>query len=141
MEKTLALNLKKAKLKVTPQRLTIYSYLVNSKDHPNVERIYNDLKPSNPSMSLATVYKNVAALRDAHLITEFNVGENNNRYDANIDFHTHLVCSSCHNIYDYYVNIPLDNIINDLKNNTDFQVKEQRLVFYGLCNHCVKKDQ
>ncbi len=139
MEKSLVQNLKNAKLKVTPQRMAIYSYLINSNIHPSAEKIYNDLKPDNPSMSLATVYKNVAALRDAHLITEFNIGEDKHRYDANTDFHTHLVCKSCHNVYDYYENISLDNIINNLSNNMNFQVDEKEIVFYGICKNCAEK--
>ena len=70
---TLAANLKQNHLKVTPQRLAIYSYLINTTAHPSVETIYNDLKEEHPSLSLATVYKTVASLRDAHLVTEFNV--------------------------------------------------------------------
>ena len=54
---TLAANLKQNHLKVTPQRLSIYSYLTNTTAHPSVETIYNDLKEEHPSLSLATVYK------------------------------------------------------------------------------------
>ena len=45
--------------KVTPQRIAVYSVLANSKEHPNAEMIYNQLKPMYPTMSLATVYKTV----------------------------------------------------------------------------------
>lgn len=138
MEQSLVLNLKNAKLKVTPQRMAIYTYLINATIHPSAEKIYNDLKPENPSMSLATVYKNLAALRDAHLITEFNIGEDKHRYDARTDFHTHLVCRHCHNVYDYYGDIPLDNIVKDLSNNVDFQVSDKEIIFYGICKHCAK---
>ena len=37
---TLAANLKQNHLKVTPQRLAIYSYLINTTAHPSVETIY-----------------------------------------------------------------------------------------------------
>lgn len=136
MEKDLVHNLKKAKLKITPQRMAIYSYLMYSANHPSAETIYNDLKPKYPSMSLATVYKNIAALRDAHLVREFNVSEDSHRYDANTDFHSHLVCKCCHNIFDYYSNISFNSTIANLKGNMDFDVEEQELVFYGLCKNC-----
>ena len=98
---TLAANLKQNHLKVTPQSLAIYSYLINTTAHPSVETIYNDLKEEYPSLSLATVYKTVASLRDAHLVTEFNVGEDSHRYDANTSFHPHLICTRCHCVVDY----------------------------------------
>ena len=103
----LAENLKANKLKVTPQRLAIYTYLMNTTSHPTVETIYNDLKEDFPTMSLATVYKTVASLRDVHLVKEFNVGEDSNRYDANTDSHSHLICTKCHNVYDYYGDIDI----------------------------------
>lgn len=139
MENILANNLKNAKLKVTPQRMAIYSYLINTKSHPSAETIYKALKPDHPSMSFATVYKNVAALRDAHLIMEFNVGEDSHRYDANTDFHTHLVCRDCHNVYDYYGDIHLDQAVSDVKGNTDFIIEDPKIIFYGVCKHCLTK--
>lgn len=136
MENILAENLRSAKLKVTPQRMAIYTYLVNTKAHPSAETIYKDLKPDNPAMSLATVYKNVAALRDAHLITEFNIGEDSHRYDANMDFHTHLVCTQCHSIYDYFGDIDLQDTINSLNADMGFRSQEQEIIFYGTCSNC-----
>lgn len=136
MEKNLVLNLKNAKLKVTPQRMAIYSYLMNSDNHPSAETIYKDLKPDYPSMSLATVYKNIAALRDAHLVNEFNVGEDSHRYDADTEFHTHLVCKCCHNVFDYFSDISFNSTIMNLKGNMGFDVEEQELVFYGICKQC-----
>ena len=140
MDEILTSNLRKAKLKVTPQRMAIYSYLMNTTSHPSVESIYNDLKPMHKSMSIATVYKNVATLRDAHLVTEFNVGEDSHRYDANTSFHTHLVCKNCHNVCDYFGGVELDKQIKNLKDNMNFDVKEQEVIFYGICDKCQHKD-
>ncbi|MFR8974792.1 MAG: transcriptional repressor, partial [Eubacteriales bacterium] len=39
------------------QRESILNYLRNTKEHPTAERIYADLKPSLPNLSLATVYR------------------------------------------------------------------------------------
>ena len=50
--------------KVTPQRLAIYQVLANTKEHPSAEMIFNQLQPSYPTMSLATVYKTVEILRE-----------------------------------------------------------------------------
>lgn len=140
MKNNPANNLRNAKLKVTPQRMAIYSYLIQSHSHPNAETIYNDLKHDYPSMSLATVYKNLAALRDVNLINEFNVGEDSHRYDANTSFHTHLVCRCCHRLYDYYGDVSLDNTISDLKNNMNFNVDEQEIIFYGICKECLNSN-
>lgn len=134
--KELAENLKKANLKVTPQRLAVYSFLIGSKEHPSVETIYKALRPEYPSMSLATVYKTVAALRDAHLVTEFNVCEDSHRYDANTAFHTHLICKKCHNVYDCDVSLPLNRLCNEIDKNNGFAVENEEVNFYGVCENC-----
>ena len=43
-------------LKVTPQRIAVYNMLLGTTAHPNAEMIYKTLEPTNPTMSLATVY-------------------------------------------------------------------------------------
>ena len=44
------------KLKLTPQRLAVYKYLMSTNEHPSAEIIYKSLQPEYPTMSLATVY-------------------------------------------------------------------------------------
>lgn len=132
--------LREKKLKVTPQRLAIYSYLVNSPEHPTVETIFNDVKVSFPSMSIATVYKTVAALRDAKLVREFNISEDCNRYDANTNEHSHIICTKCHNIEDYYGKFDIGDDIQRLELISGFRVESKDINFYGLCKKCRNKE-
>lgn len=134
----LAESLKANKLKVTPQRLAIYTYLMNTTSHPTVETIYNDLKNDFPTMSLATVYKTVASLRDVHLVKEFNVSEDSNRYDANTDFHSHVICKKCHNVFDYFGNIDIQKNIQELQELSGFKIDAYDINFYGVCEKCSK---
>lgn len=133
----LADNLKANKLKVTPQRLAIYNYLANTTCHPTVETIYNNLKDDFPAMSLATIYKTVASLRDAHLIREYNFSEDFNRYDANVKRHFHVVCTKCHSVKDYHASIDLSKNINELNN---YEINDYDINFYGICDKC-REDQ
>jgi Fur family peroxide stress response transcriptional regulator len=132
----ISMALKSAGLKVTPQRIAIYTYLIDTKAHPSVETIYHDLKEDYPAMSLATVYKTVATLRDAHLIQEFNVGEDSHRYDAVTDFHPHLVCTCCHRVYDYSAEISFRKLKQQVKQQTDFEINNLSVNFYGICSEC-----
>ncbi len=129
-------NLKANKLKVTPQRLAIYTYLLNTTAHPTVETIYNDLKEDFPTMSLATVYKTVASLRDVHLVKEFNVSEDSNRYDANVDFHSHVICTKCHSVSDYFGDIDISENIDEIQKMSGFKINAYDVNFYGLCEKC-----
>ncbi len=136
---TFSEKLREKKLKVTPQRLAIYSYLANSGAHPTVETIYNDIRADFPSMSIATVYKTVAALRDAGLVREFNISEDSNRYDAHMDEHAHIICTKCHCIEDYYGSFDMGEDICRMELASGFSIESRDMNFYGLCEKCRDK--
>ena len=48
--------LKEKGLKVTPQRLAVYSALKNTKSHPSAEDIHKMLLTDNPSISLSLIH-------------------------------------------------------------------------------------
>ena len=107
--------------------------------------IYNDLKEEHPSLSLATVYKTVASLRDAHLVTEFNVGEDSHRYDANTSFHPHLICTRCHCVVDYLnptalESSALSNLRTQIAEKKGFRAEAQEFDIYGICPDCQAKE-
>ena len=49
--------------KITPQRLAIVEILAKSEGHPSVEDIYEQIKDDFPTMSLATVYRNIVLIK------------------------------------------------------------------------------
>jgi len=49
--------------KITPQRLAIVKILAKSEGHPSVENIHARIKKDFPTMSLATVYKNILLIK------------------------------------------------------------------------------
>ena len=133
-------NLKNSNLKVTPQRLAIYSYLYHNHTHPNAETIYNFVKEDNLTISLATVYKTLKTLRDYGLIQEINVGEDSFRYDLQTTPHSHIICTKCNSIIDYFVeNDIVSNIKDKINNEIDFDVQASQMYFYGVCKNCRAK--
>ena len=91
--------LKSKELKATPQRISVLKEL-DKKKHPTIDDLYDSLKKENPSMSLATVYKNLAMLKEKGVVIEVNVADGKMRYDIYSKPHIHVVCSSCGAIED-----------------------------------------
>jgi Fur family peroxide stress response transcriptional regulator len=91
--------LKTKELKATPQRISVLKEL-DKKAHPTIDDLYNALKKENPSMSLATVYKNLATLKEKGVVIEVNTAEGKMRYDIYSKPHIHLVCQQCGAIED-----------------------------------------
>lgn len=127
--------LKSKGLKVTPQRLAIFNVLYNTTSHPSAETIYNALQETNPTMSLATVYKTLDCFKKNGLVQELNVGEDSFRYDVCADSHPHLICVECHKVSDLKSDI-LQNIRTQVSAETNFKLLSEQLYFYGTCPTC-----
>ncbi len=139
MDKSI-LNLRNSFLKVTPQRVAIYEYLLSTYSHPTAQTIYEAIRVQFPSISFATVYKTLNILRDAGLVLEFNVGGDCFRYDANTLSHPHFICRKCNDVSD--LNIPKDisDFSDALSNSNDgYQIDHADIYLYGTCNTCNKE--
>ena len=129
---------KEKKLKLTPQRLSVYKYLLSTKEHPSAETIYKAIHVDSPTISLATVYKAVNTLVNIGLIQELNVGEGNFRYDANANIHLHIQCVKCGKVEDLD-GYSLDYINNEAKEYSGYDVLYNKVYFYGVCTKRKKR--
>lgn len=127
---------KRKGLAVTEQRLAIYGALSESRAHPSAEAIYKKLRPSRPSLSLATVYKTLQAFHDRGLISLVNAPHTEARYDSITDVHHHLICNGCGAIEDVF-----DSTLDGLSppNAAGFRYLSHSVHFRGLCKACNRK--
>lgn len=123
--------------KLTPQRLAILNYLEGNTRHPSAEDIYKAVSKKFPTMSLATVYTTLGALKGKKSVLELTIDPDKKRYDPETSLHNHLICVSCKRIID----IPAPNTI-DLPDTIkqDFSFIESHVEFYGLCLECKKRN-
>ncbi len=126
---------KEKNLKLTLQRINIYSYLRSTCEHPSVDTIYKHIKQIIPSISLATVYKTLNTLVDAGLVRVLNVCEENFRYDSNINTHGHVKCTECNKVEDIILN---DTLLNSLTAE-NYKINNFDLILYGKCKSCLSK--
>ena len=129
--------LKQHNLKVTPQRVAILEYVLNSFSHPTADTIYQGMVESYPSMSLATVYKTLDTLRNQGVIVELNLGEDSNRYDANKAPHAHFKCISCNAVIDICLNGVIEHIGEEVAREYGVSVLDQRMFLFGKCPKCL----
>jgi Fur family transcriptional regulator, peroxide stress response regulator len=128
--------LKENNHRITPQRLAVVKILAKSEGHPSVENIYEQVKKKFPTTSLATVYKTLSLVKELGEVLELAFADNSNRYDGNKPFpHPHLICISCKKIIDpEFKNI--NGFIEKLAHDTDFEIINHRLDFFGYCPDC-----
>jgi Fur family peroxide stress response transcriptional regulator len=126
---------RKMGLSVTMQRLAIYNDLYATDSHPTAEEIYDRLKGKIPTLSLATIYKNLDVLAKHNLITKTRITGERARDDANLSEHHHLVCKSCGMIQDVY-NEDLNRLSLPKKIQDGFELSSYRIDFLGICKNC-----
>jgi Fur family transcriptional regulator, peroxide stress response regulator len=133
--------LRENQYRITPQRLAILRVLAESKGHPSVETIYERVKPTFPTTSLATIYKNIAVLKGLNQVLELGFSDDSNRYDGNRPYdHPHLVCTVCKKILDPDVSA-LADMTGELARKTGFAITRHRLDFFGVCPECQGKTE
>jgi Fur family peroxide stress response transcriptional regulator len=123
--------------KLTPQRLAIARVLSVSEGHPNVETIFERLQDSFPTMSLATVYRNVLLFKSLNEVLELGFPDGSNRYDGNKpNPHPHVICIKCKKIVDPDLD-SLDEMKKEVALETNFKILNHRLDFFGICSNCM----
>jgi Fur family transcriptional regulator, peroxide stress response regulator len=121
-------------LQVTYQRLAIYQSLLDSKDHPSAEDIYQQVRRRFPMISLGTVYKTLERFHEVALIQRVSPMTDVARYEAKTTAHHHLICLECQTIVDLE-DPTLDEKIQ-LPEENGFQVLRRQVVIQGLCPLC-----
>lgn len=124
-------------LKLTPQRLAILNYLKGNKNHPSADDIYTHVSKRFPTMSFATVYNTLEALRKKGNVIELTIDPAKKRFDPNTEPHHHLICLKCSRIVDIYGDFKLD-VPNGQQEG--FELIGNHIEFYGICPRCKKSD-
>jgi Fur family peroxide stress response transcriptional regulator len=137
---TIICKLKDNGYKITPQRIAIIKILAKSVDHPSAEAIYEQLKENFPTMSLATVYRNLCVIKSLDEVLELGFPDGSNRYDGKKPYpHPHIICIKCGKIVDPDLD-SLDDMKNEVARETRFKILNHRLDFFGICSDCQAKE-
>lgn len=123
------------KIKLTPQRIAILNYLDGNKSHPSAEDIYKAVSKQFPTMSFATVYNTLEALKNKGGVQELKIDPSKRRYDPDCTRHHHLICAECREITDLHQDFNLA-LPEDVTRG--FEVRSNNIEFYGVCQNCRK---
>ncbi|MDP2690656.1 MAG: transcriptional repressor [Deltaproteobacteria bacterium] len=121
--------------KLTPQRIAILQFLEGNTSHPTADDIYREIRKKHPTVSFATVYNTVQALKDRGEILEITIDPERKHFDPNPQPHHHIICSVCGKIGDIFVDysealgLPEDVL-------KEFHTTGNHIDFYGICKGC-----
>jgi len=125
--------LKNSDLKATIQRTSILRS-IDQAGHINIDEIYEDVKELYPTLSLATIYKNIILMQQNNVIIEVPMNGQKSKYELKKEDHIHLICQSCGMIQDTEIPPQTQKALS-IEN---FQLKRSQINLYGLCAQCQK---
>ena len=117
------------------QRELIYQAVCDTASHPSAQMLYEHSKVKHPSLSLGTVYRNLATLEQMGKIVKVQSPQNVDRYEKTQLEHGHFYCVKCHSIYDIAFD-DLQKTKASLENKTSFTINTLKLQCYGICCQC-----
>ncbi|ADV46286.1 Fur family transcriptional regulator [Nitratifractor salsuginis] len=130
--------LKEHGLKATFQRMTILA-AIDRMGHANVDEIYEEVRQSHPTLSLATVYKNIVTMVEQGVLVEVPIVGKKSKYELKKKEHLHLICTECGSVRDQALDEILSEDTDKVAWDSSFELKERQLNLYGICSDCRNK--
>jgi len=122
-------------LRNTVQRKIILEAMQTMHGHPTAEDVYRGIQKKYPTISKATVYRNLHQLASVGSIALVLIPGSAERFDDRISQHYHFCCRACGGIFD--VDIEYLSGINDaVAKQYDFAVDAHDVIFNGICANC-----
>lgn len=118
------------------QREAIMNFLMQRKDHPTAEVIYDNVRMIYPKISLGTVYRNLSLLTDTGEIRRLRTKDSKDHYDADLSPHYHFICDKCNSISDIYPDKP-EIYIDAAREKTKARITGHEVFYYGICSSCI----
>ena len=106
--------------------------------HYSPENVYAEVRRRTPSISLATVYKNLRLFVEHGLLREVSPHASTLLVEGNLEPHHHLVCTRCKAVQDIEGDfINLKRLSRQAPRG--FDLSQPLVEVFGLCRRCSAK--
>lgn len=123
-------------LKSTRQRDLILRTFLETKDHINVESLYQKVKVVNAHIGYATVYRTMKLLKEGGLVSERHFDQGHALYEPlHAEHHDHLICLKCHAIYEFSDD-QIERLQDRIAKKFKFKLVHHKHELYGICRNC-----
>lgn len=122
--------------RLTRQRRLVLQVLEESREHLDAEKLYDQAVSLDPNISLATVYRTLAILKEMGLVEEHRLGEAHAHFEATRSTpHYHFTCIACGRVIEF--DAPqVAEVLERLSKQRGLQVTGAHLLVTGRCTCC-----
>lgn len=119
----------------TIQKQLVLSAVQALRNHPTAEDIYTYVSRQHPTISKATVYRNLGQLAQQGAVRRVSHLNAADRFDFELRPHYHCRCRVCNSVFD--VDIPQqENLLARVNAPGGFLLEGYEISFTGICSHC-----
>jgi Fur family peroxide stress response transcriptional regulator len=125
-------------LRMTPQREVLLRLLSQTRTHPTAEELVRKVRRQMPTVSHATIYRNLQELVRVRLIATLERAGGPLQYDPNPDEHHHFICTRCGRVADIYLKDVGYVVDRKRSGTTPARIERAELQLHGLCGACAR---
>jgi len=122
--------------RITRQRQLVMQVLQDNPGHLEVEAVYALAKASDPNISLPTVYRTLAVLKEMGLVEDHTLGQDHAHFEAVPETpHYHFTCLKCGQVVEFDAPQVMQ-VVRALSKREGLQVTDVHLLLSGYCAQC-----
>jgi Fe2+ or Zn2+ uptake regulation protein len=126
--------------RLTHQRKLVLQVLAESNEHLDAETVFLRAKALDPRVSLATVYRSLAILKQLDLVKEHTLGESHGHFETvHRAPHYHFTCGACGKVIEFDAPQILE-IARRLSRDQGMYINDMHLHFSGTCAECLENE-
>ena len=119
-------------LKMTEQRRIIVQVLSESKDHPDVELVYQRASSIDKNIGIATVYRTIKLFEENHIIEKHEFKDGRFRYEeVPEEHHDHLIDIKSGKVIEFQ-NDEIEELQKKVAKKLGYKLVDHRLELYGI---------
>lgn len=125
--------------RLTPQREIILHVLHEDMEHPTAEEIYARVSSVSAAIDLSTVYRTLELLQGLNLVSSFDLGDGQRRYELLTVHHPHhhLLCRGCGRLATIEAS-EAQPLLDSLRQSRGFEAQLEHMVIPGVCQECAQ---
>lgn len=121
----------------TIQKQLVIDAVSRMADHPTAEQVYMEVVRTHPTVSKATVYRNLSGLSADGFLRRIQMPGGADRFDHRLTAHQHILCRQC----GLFTDVPFAQdpaLDNAAAQATGFQGVTHDIIFCGVCPACAQ---
>ena len=122
----------------TIQRALVLEAVNSLQCHATADEVYEEIVREHPTISKATVYRNLNLLSEMGEIRRLEIPGSADRFDHISRTHCHVKCGVCGHVFDVDMDF-VTGLENRIRDNHGFDFTDYDIIFHGVCPECKKR--